>query len=533
MTLPLDAVGGSGTDDNLSDIPRSRNLGPRFFLQTLRSFEGHALSQEQREDLALLEYTLRGRAKENLLWFCEATHPNFIVGEHHRIICDALERVERGEIDRLMIFAPPRHGKSEIVSLRFPAWYLGKHPDHQVITVSYSDELAGDFGRKVRNLIADDEYKRYFEGIELAADSKAAGRWHTNKGGSYVSTGILGSVTGRGANILIVDDPFKNREEADSERIRDKVASVYQSDLQSRLMPGGAIVIMHTRWHEMDLAGRLLEAQATGGDKWHVISLPAIIDEHTPNERALWPDWFSLDEMKRRRENTDPRTWIALYQQAPQAEQGTFFQRDWFERYKFGDEPKEIAIYCTADFAVTDGDGDYTEIGVWGVDSEGRLFALAWWYGQTTSDVWIEKLIDMFERYRPYAFFGEGGVIRRAIEPMLIRRMRERKTFCRLEWLTSITDKPTRARGLQARASMRTVLIPSCSWGDRFIDQCVRFPAGRNDDAVDTGSLITRALDQAHPAVVRSAPTTAKRDRWTRAFMRARDQADALGWKVV
>jgi predicted phage terminase large subunit-like protein len=182
---------------------------------------------------------------------------------------------------------------------------------------------------------------------------------------------------------------------------------------------------------------------------------------------------------------------------------------------------------------VTDGDGDYTEHAVWGICPKGDLWALSWWYGQTTSDVWIDRLLDLVERYRPYAWFGESGVIKKSIEPMLIRRMRERRIFCRCEYLPSVVDKPSRARGFQARSSMRKVHIPSVPWGERLVNQLVQFPVGKYDDAVDACSMIAMALDQAHPAIVRKHSIRNKADRWDRAFNRAREEAEVRGWKVI
>jgi predicted phage terminase large subunit-like protein len=373
---------------------------------------------------------------------------------------------------------------------------------------SYSDELASDFGRKVRNIVADSRYQAIFPGVTLSEDARAAGRWTTSNGGSYVSAGIGGSLTGKGADCLIIDDSLRNREDADSERIRDRIWNIYESDLQSRLMPGGAIVAMGTRYHDDDLPGRLLERQKHGGDTWHVIKLPAIAHEGTPQERALWPEWYPLDVLKRRRDNVSPRVWASLYQQEPTADDGTYFRREWFKRFRLGEQPKRLNIYTTSDFAVTSDGGDYTEHGVWGIDPDGNIWALDWWSGQVSADVWIDSMLDKMELHRPLAAFGESGVIRRAIEPMLVRRMRERRVYARVEWVASVSDKATRARSFQARASMGRVYIPLVSWGDRLINQLLRFPAGANDDAVDCCSMMGLAIDQAHPAVI--APQTEK-----------------------
>lgn len=275
---------------------------------------------------AAREVKRRRAARNSLLSFVEYTHPCWQSGEHHKRICEALERVERGECKRLMIFAPPRHSKSELASKRFPAWYLGRNPSRQIIACSYNDELATDFGRSVRNLVAEDEYRDIFPGVTLATDSAAAGRWHTSAGGVYISAGVGSGITGRGASLLIIDDPIKNREEADSETVREKVWRWYTSTAFTRLMPDGVVTLMTTRWHEDDLAGRALQSES-----WEVVELQAVADEDTPQERALWPEWYPLERLKEIRSVVGHRDWTALYQQRPCAEQGTYMRREWFE----------------------------------------------------------------------------------------------------------------------------------------------------------------------------------------------------------
>lgn len=473
-----------------------------------------------------MELLTRRKARAHLIDFTRYTKPDFEVGEHHERIADALERVERGEIDRLMIFAPPRHTKSELASRRFPAWYLGRHPDKQLIASTYSGEFALDFGRDVRGIVQDERFRKLFPDVTLAADSQAANRWHTNQGGVSVYVGVGGSITGRGAHIALIDDPFKNREEADSEVNREAVWRWYTSTLRTRLMPGGAIVLILTRWHEDDLAGRLLERQK---DQWTVVELPAIQNEGTDHEKALWPQWYNLDALHRIKSDIGHRDWASLYQQNPTPDEGTFFKREWFTFYK--SPPERLHRYTTGDFAVTDGDGDYTEIATHGYAPDGTLYlGMDGWYGQTAADKWIEALIDQVERNKPFAFFGEGGPIRRSIEPFLIRRMRERKKACRLEWLPATADKPTMARPLQAMASMGKVKLPDNEYGHRLLAQFLTFPAGKFDDAVDMASLMARAIDQAHPAVLTTAPTNAdKGDIWTRAFA----QSETNSWKTT
>lgn len=478
---------------------------------------------------AAREILRRREARKSLLSFAAYTHPQWCTGEHHRKICAALEAVERGECKRLMIFAPPRHTKSELASKRFPAWYLGRNPDRQVIACSYNDELATDFGRSVRNLVGDQIYRNVFPGCSLSSDSAAAGRWHTNHGGVYISTGVGGPITGYGAHLGIIDDPFKNREEADSERIRDSRWHWYTSTFYTRLMPGGAIVMMLTRWHEDDLAARALESE-----KWDVLELQAISNEGTPDEQALWPEWYPLDKLRHTRSVIGPRDWSALYQQRPRAEQGQYIRREWFsERYE---KAPEVNVYMASDFAVTEpregADPDHTEHAIVGMGPDDTIYPLDWWHGQTTPDVWIDAALDLIARWKPLAWFREGGVIRRAVEPFLLMRAKERRVYFDNSddlWLPPIHDKAVRGRAFQARAAMGKVKFPkSSTWADRVIDQCVGFPGAKHDDAFDALSIFSQAIDQAHPAIVREVKKQ-ERDHWRD----SRRRAPTERWKVV
>lgn len=453
------------------------------------------------------------RSRRSLIAFTNYTNPLYTSAAHHRLIADRLEAVERGEIDRLMIFMPPRHGKSELASKRFPAWCLGRNPTRQVIAASYNSDLASDFGRNVRNIVASPEFGQIFNGVSLAADSQAANRMNTNHGGAYVAAGVGTAITGRGADIALIDDPFKDREEADSERRRELVWDWYRSTLYTRLMPGAGIVLIQTRWHEDDLAGRLI---AHEGDQWSVLDLPAIQSDGT----ALWPEWYDVTALERIKASIGPREWSALYQQQPQPDEGTFFQRGWFNEW--GKLPA-LRIYGSSDYAVTDGGGDYTVHRVWGVDSADNLYRIDGWRGQTPADQWIDAKLDLIEKHKPHAWFGEAGVIQKAVEPMLLKRMRERKIRCRMEWVSSIHDKATRARGFQARASMGKVFFePGADLSEFLV-----FPAGKHDDEVDVASLMGRVLDQVHPAIVKTADAAKPRDMW------ATKDPTMSDWKVA
>jgi predicted phage terminase large subunit-like protein len=292
------------------------------------------------------------------------------------------------------------------------------------------------------------------------------------------------------------------------------------------------LISHNTRWHQDDPAGRILPEDWDGesgmiegrdGRKWCVVCLPAICDRaDDPLGReigqTLWPEWFSHEHWRPFQRN--PRTWASLYQQRPAPPSGSYFRREWFDggeiaedgltprtylrrRYAPGQLPKALRLYGTSDYAVTEDGGDFTVHRIWGVDPAGDLWLLPGGYrDQATSDAWIEGVIDLMKAHDPFAWFGEAGVIQKAIEPALLRRMKEREARCRIEWLPSISDKPTRARGFQARAAMGTVHLPEGPEGDAVLDEYVRFPAGKHDDDVDVASLIGRALDMAHPAIV-------------------------------
>lgn len=431
----------------------------------------------------------RRLAVKGLIEFSKYTNDQYIPAPHHKIIADKLEAVERGEITRLIICMPPRHGKSELASRRFPAWYLGRNPSKQIIAASYNSDLAGDFGREVRNIVNAPEYQNIFKDVALSSDSKAANRWHTNKKGMYVAAGVGTAITGRGANILLIDDPFKDRKEADSELQRNSVWNWYTSTAYTRLMPNGAVIVINTRWHDDDLTGRLLAEQSSGGDQWEVLSLPAINCEN----EALWPEWYPLERLEQIKGVLPARDWNSLYQQDPIPDDGDYFKADWFSEY---DElPKDLKFYGASDYAVTGNGGDFTEHGIFGIDPMNNVYVSDWWYGQTTSDIWIDSKCELVIRHSPACWFGESGVIRKAVEPFLLKRMNERQAYCRIEWLASIADKESRARGIQGMASMGKIFLPkNASWKGHVLNQLLRFPAGKHDDAVDVFSLFGRGL---------------------------------------
>ena len=434
-------------------------------------------------------------AHSNLLAYVRLQFPAYRIGGHHRKIAEALMAVERGEIKRLILQAPPRHGKSMLTSEYFPAWFLGRNPEKYIITATYGQDLADDFGRKVRNQLRGGEHRATFPACVLSEDSQSASRFGTEQGGAYFALGVGAPATGRGAHLLVIDDPIKGREEADSETYRKRLKEWYASVAYTRLMPGGAIIIMATRWHDDDLTGWVLSEHEH--EEWTVIDLPAIDDSGA----ALWPEQYDLESLERIKRTLGQREWQALYMQRPTPDTGDYFKRDWFNAYT--KQPKHLRIYGASDYAVTADGGDFTEHGVFGLDPDGDLYVLDWWSGQTSSDVWIETELDLIDKWKPQAWIGESGPIRRSVEPFLKRRMQERRSLCHLEWLPSISDKPTRARPFQAMASSGMVYLPTQEdWAQRLLRQMLTFPVGVFDDAVDVCSLIGRYLDQMRDARV-------------------------------
>lgn len=473
------------------------------------------------EEEAAARLLKRRQSRDSLLSFADYTHPRWQTGAHHKWICDALEEVERGDCKRLIISAPPRHTKSELASKRFPAWYMGRNPHHQLITATYSADLATDFGADVKDIVRSYEYKAVFPGIDIHPDRKAHSRWVITKGGIYIAAGVGGPITGRGANLAIIDDPIKNREDADSPRKRERVWRWFWSTLYTRLMPEGAIVLMMTRWHDDDLAARLLR---DGG--WDLLEMPAIENEDTDDEIALWPEWYPIDVLNEKKASMPLREWSALYQQKPTVDTGSYCKRVWYEP-RYDEKPKYLTTFIASDYAVKKSTGeedegrgpDYTEHGVFGVmeDDGAHVYTLDWWYGRTTPEEWIDSLLDLAKIWKPSGYYSEGGVIRHAIEPLLRRRIMERSIWLPVTdstWMPSMADKEARGRSFQGRSSMGRWHFPKTPWADRIVEQCVSFPGGSFDDGFDVCSLAGRVIDKMYPATAPSGARREPRDRW-------------------
>lgn len=446
--------------------------------------------------------TAEDYAFSRLISYAAYQWPGYRDAPHHRLIARKLEAVERGEITRLMITMPPRHGKSMLASEFFPAWYLGRNPDHYVVSAAYAQELADDFGRKVKNQIEDRTYSAIFPGVTLAGDSRAAKRFHIQdwqggyehglkQNGAFYAVGVGGPLTGRGAHLLLIDDPVKNREEADSELTRKKTKDWYTSTAYTRLMPGGRIVIIQTRWHEDDLSGWLLNEHKHEG--WEVLDLPAISDDG----KALWPEQYDIQALEQIKRAIGPRDWSALYQQRPTPDEGDYFKTEWFRPVHNLPDPKTLRVYGGSDYAVTADGGDYTVHVVVGVDPEDRIYILDLWRKQSTSDKWVDAFCDLVLAHKPMGWAEEQGQIRAGVGPFLDKTQRQRKAWVARDQFPTRGDKAVRAQSIRGRAAANSIYYQQdAPWWPDLRSELLSFPAGKHDDQVDALGLVGQLLDR-------------------------------------
>ncbi|MBA3366138.1 MAG: phage terminase large subunit [Actinobacteria bacterium] len=414
---------------------------------------------------------------------------------HVDLLCEHLEALSRREIDRLMLFMPPRHGKSLHVSQGFPAWYLGRRPRDQVILASYASELAEENSRRVRRFVSD---PRFPFAATLSAESTAVNRWHLEQGGAVIAAGVGGGITGFGAHLLIIDDPVKDRAEADSETTRNRTFSWYSEVAQTRLMPGGVVLLTMTRWHADDLAGRLLASR--GGDAWTVLRLPALaVDEDPlgrPEGEPLWPAWFPADALPSVELGAiDSRAFAALYQQRPTLEQGGILRRDWLAA-RYDTLPGGLRLVQAVDSAFKTGvSADFSVIATWATD--GKIFYVI--------DVWRRR-VEFPELVREITSHAlEHGPEAIAIEDAAsgqsaIQELRA-NTNLPIIPVRPQGSKESRLAAVSGLFEAGKVLLPqNAAWLGAWIEEHVEFPQGRHDDMVDTTSLaLSRIRAQGGP----------------------------------
>ena len=442
---------------------------------------------EQREQLWDKE-----TAQNTFLGFVNKVWPEFISGRHHKIMAAAFERVARGETKRLIINMPPRHTKSEFASYLLPAWFLGKFPAKKVIQTSNTAELAVGFGRKVRNLVDSEIYKRIFPTLQLQQDSKAAGRWNTSKGGDYFAIGVGGTVTGKGANLLIIDDPHSEQEAAlaaTNPDVFDKVYEWYTSGPRQRLQPGGAIVIVMTRWSLRDLTGQVLKANvARGGEQWEVIEFPAIM----PSGKPLWPEFWSLPELEALREELPNSKWQAQYQQQPVSNESAIVKRDWWQWWEKDNPPQCEYILQTWDTAFEKNNrADFSAGTTWGVfnnpdDYDRPNLILLDTYKKRVE--WVQLKKDVLEQQRQW---DPDGILieKKATGAPLIYELRAMGIPVQEYTPSKGQDKISRLNSVSDIIASGKVWIPRTRWAEELVDEIAAFPAGEHDDLVDATTL--------------------------------------------
>ena len=443
------------------------------------------------------ELAKRILSRKRLLPFVERFNPDYLAGWVHKDICQRLEKfseqVANKESPRLMLFMPPRHGKSTLASVAFPAWHLGRHPHHEFISCSYSGSLAMSFSRKVRQLLREPVYKNVFEKSRLDKDSQSIESWQTTQGGGYVAAGVGGGITGKGANVLVIDDPVKNREDAESDNNRAATWDWYTSTAYTRLSPGGGILVILTRWHDDDLAGRLLKQAEDGADQWEVIRYPAIaeIDENFRKQgESLHPERYNVDALEQIRKAIGPRDWSALYQQNPVSDEGDYFSRDMIRYYEYDEiDTAELNYYCAWDLAIGQRDrNDYSVGIVVGVDEYDNLYVVDVVRGKYDGFELVEQILDLYETWRPGIVGIERGHIEMALGPFLQKRTRERglsEAYFK-DLKVGRRDKEARARAIQGRMQQGMVYFPKDAvWTGTMVAELLRFPNGAHDDQVD------------------------------------------------
>ena len=432
-------------------------------------------------------------AKNSFMTYVNYVWPNFIHGKHHERMAAAFERVASGKVKRLIINMPPRHTKSEFASYLLPAWFLGKFPNKKIIQTSHTAELAVGFGRKVRNLVDSDVYKDLFPEVALQVDSKAAGRWATNKGGDYFAIGVGGAVTGKGADLLIIDDPHSEQEATLAElnpEVYDKTYEWYTSGPRQRLHPGGAIVIVVTRWSKKDLTGQVLKAAAQrSGEEWEVIEFPALL----PSGRPLWPEFWSKIELEALKSELPNGKWMAQYQQQPTSDVSAIIKREWWKVWEDDDPP-----YC--EFLIQSWDtaflkterSDYSACTTWGVfyrpDDTGReqanIILLNCFKKRMEFPELKQRAMEEYKEWEPDAMIVEA----KASGSPLIFELRAMGIPVQEFTPTRGNDKIARLNAVADIFASGRVYIPNTSWAEELVEEVASFPSGEHDDLVDSMS---------------------------------------------
>ena len=464
---------------------------------------GKMTANEQVEIFKLLEAYKRAEreklASGSFMEFVQLIWPGsvsdtFISGRHHKIMADKFEQIASGKIKRLIINMPPRHTKSEFGSYLLPAWFMGKYPQKKVIQSSHTMDKALEFGRKVRNLVASPQFSAVFPNISLQADSKAAGKWATNKGGSYFAVGVGGAVAGYGGDLIIIDDPHS---EQDGKNLNpeafDGVHDWYMTGPRQRLQPGGAILLIMTRWGKRDLTGKLLDyaAKNPDADQWEVIEFPAIM----PSGQPLWPEFWSLEELEATKNTIAPRFWAAQYQQEPTASESAMIKRDWWKIWEPDDAPTCEFVIQSWDTAFTKNErSDYSACTTWGVfykeddQKTGKLLPNVILLDSFKAKMEFPELKEV--AFKHYKEFNPDTLIveAKASGQPLISELRQMGIPVQEYMPSKGNDKIARVNAIADLFASGVIWCPDTRWAHELIEETADFPNGEHDDLVDSMS---------------------------------------------
>jgi len=435
-------------------------------------------------------------ARDDFLAFIAAIDKQYKFGTHLKRLGSLLMDVEQDVKSRIAVSMAPRMGKSQMISIYYPAWYLGRHPDHKVIVASHTADLALVMARKVRNLINTPEYKSIFPATAIASDAKAAGQWNTTRGGEYFSIGVGGALAGRGANLIIADDPLSEQDiKSGNTTSLDATYEWFSAGLRTRLMPNGKICVLHTRWHQRDLIGRLLKDSAIneGGDVYEAFDFPAILNENTEDEKSIWPEQWSIESLQQTRASMHHIMWqwYAQYQQNPTASEAAIIKREWIKWWGKKDPPPIDFIVQSYDTALTTNSrSDYSVCHTWGTftseeDGSNNVILLNSVKGKYEFPELKTMAHEQFANWEPDSVIVEA----KASGQPLIDEMRRSGIFVQDFSPGKGQDKIARLNSVADMFASGHVWFPETSWAATTVEEILAFPAGEHDDEVDTMTL--------------------------------------------
>ena len=436
--------------------------------------------------LLLAEKKIQNKAKNDFLSFVKCVWPDFVEGSHHRHIAEKFNKLATGEINRLIVNMPPRHTKSEFASYLLPAWMVGREPKLKIIQATHTAELAIRFGRKAKNLIDSEDYGKIFQ-TRLQEDSKAAGRWETSQGGEYFAAGVGGAITGRGADLLIIDDPH-SEQDAMSRTALESAYEWYTSGPRQRLQPGGKIVLVMTRWSTKDLTGMLIKNQSEAkADQWHVVEFPAIMD-HGSRPKPVWPEYWKLDELEKVQATLPVAKWNAQWMQNPTAEEGAILKREWWMKYTNEEIPELHHVIQSYDTAFLKKEtADYSAITTWGIfypneDSGACLILLDAIKGRYEFPELRRLALEQYQYWKPESVIVEA----KASGLPLTYELRKMDIPVINFTPSKGNDKHARVNAVAPLFESGMIYAPEQKFAEEVIEECAAFPYGDHDDLVDS-----------------------------------------------